>query len=466
MIKHIRSRSIAVFIAVAALHVMSCNKKLDIAPQNSIPADQALLTADDVNAAVNGLYAKLDDPSLYGTDLNLDAELMGGYQQAAWTGTFTQPRQMYRKTLTDDNSRVANLWLEAYADINLANVVLSKLNLVTDSAQKANMEGQALFIRGILHFELVRFFALPWDPTGTNTKPGVVIQTKPTSTEAEAEAKSSRSTVAEVYKQIESDLKSAIAKLPERDASKRANRYTAMAFLARVYLQQSRFAEALPLADDIIQNGGFQLTPTVDGAFLNKNTSETLLEIQQNDQNNAGASNDGLSTFYADRNGIGRGGDVDIPQAFVDLMDPADARLTLLIYEGETDGQYHTGKWFDPGQNIPVIRLAELYLVRAECNERLGSAVGATPLEDVNVVHTRAGLPELIAVTLDDILLERRLELAFEGLRIHDIKRLKQSTNGGSDMTTVYPWNADKLVFPIPEREINANSSLVQNPGY
>jgi len=102
-----------------------------------------------------------------------------------------------------------------------------------------------------------------------------------------------------------------------------------------------------------------------------------------------------------------------------------------------------------------------MYLVRAECNQRLGTAVGATPVEDFNIVHTRAGLAPVASVTLDDILLERRLELSFEGFRIHDVRRLHENV-------ATYAYNDPKLLYPIPEREIQANPALKdqQNPGY
>jgi hypothetical protein len=102
-----------------------------------------------------------------------------------------------------------------------------------------------------------------------------------------------------------------------------------------------------------------------------------------------------------------------------------------------------------------------MYLIRAECNVRLSTAVGAAPLSDFNRIHTRAGLPAATSVTLADILLERRLELSFEGHKIHDVRRLQ--LNVGS-----LPYNDAKLLFPIPERELEANPTLKtqQNTGY
>ena len=108
-----------------------------------------------------------------------------------------------------------------------------------------------------------------------------------------------------------------------------------------------------------------------------------------------------------------------------------------------------------------ILRLAEMYLIRAESNFRLGTTTGDIPLKDINRIRARAGLSPLTTATLDlaAILKERKLELAFEGHLLHDIKRLQG--NVGS-----LPWNSPKLVFPIPERETIANPNLVQNEGY
>jgi len=91
----------------------------------------------------------------------------------------------------------------------------------------------------------------------------------------------------------------------------------------------------------------------------------------------------------------------------------------------------------------------------------LNTSVGDTPLNDYNMTHVRAGLPAAESVTLDDILLERRLELAHEGFKLHDVKRLKLNVG-------TLPYNDPKLVYPIPAREIAANPKLKdqQNEGY
>jgi hypothetical protein len=271
-----------------------------------------------------------------------------------------------------------------------------------------------------------------------------------------------------VYNQVIDDLTKAESLLPVTNTV-RATRYAAAAFLARVYLQQSDFVKARDAANRVIESGRYRLNPEVFTAFRSRNSAESIFEIQQNNQNNAGTANDGLATFYASLPGIGRA-DVRVIPGFADLYEEDDTRLTQLIYEGTgARSGLRSGKWTDFYANIPVIRLAELLLIRAEGNLRLGTSVGATPLTDLNAVRLRAEATPYQTATLANILLERRLELAFEGVRIHDIKRTQgniERYNSDGERTHVFEYNSPLLVFPIPQREMDANNLLVQNNGY
>ena len=227
-----------------------------------------------------------------------------------------------------------------------------------------------------------------------------------------------------------------------------------------MYLQQGRFAEAAAAANRVIQSGNFGLNSSYADNFavtsggLSPNTQEDIFAIQYSAQSGLNA----LNTFYS----VSQRGDVEIQDQYTNRFDPADDRLSVYdvangppTYILKSEGQYG---------NINLIRLDEMLLTRAEGNFRAGTAVGATPLADVNTVRDRAGLPALAAVTKNDILEERRLELGSEGFRLGDLKRNQESTI--DDAGTVIPWNSPRLVFPIPLREINANPSLTQNPGY
>lgn len=483
-----------IFLLTLVLTIASCSDVLDIDPQQSVDSSEALTTADGVESAVVGMYSILGKGSLYGTNISLLSELVGAETNIRWRGTFQSYRQVGNKTMTTQNTEASRTWIDAYNGINLANTILDALDVVDDVDQRNLFEGEALFIRAILHFELVRLYAKPWNDGNPTVNLGVPLKTTPTLNEEDAAELVGRNTVSEVYAQIISDLEAAESLLPEENGV-RTNTFIASAFLAKVFLQQGNYAEARDKADLVISSGSYDLNTDVTSVFSNDNTFESIFEIQQNDQNNAGRDNDGLATFYASLVGVGRG-DVEVqsfysddPTDYIflsrvttyDLYEATDTRLTDLFYTApdgsNRPGRLCTMKWNSPGQNIPIVRLAEMLLIRAEGNLQEATVVGADPLDDVNAIRNRARATPLVSVALNDVYLERRLELAFEGARSHDVKRLEQTLEGYAfdDVTLntyvldyTIAWSDDLMVFPIPQREVDANSVIAaqQNPGY
>jgi hypothetical protein len=137
--------------------------------------------------------------------------------------------------------------------------------------------------------------------------------------------------------------------------------------------------------------------------------------------------------------------------------------VTDMYYIGigtTNSGFINCAKYGDSRRKFPVIRLAEMYLTRAEGNFEAGTSHGAAPLDDINTVRVRSQTNPLPSVDRDAIRQERYLEMCWEGLRLHDLKRWKDSIGE-------YPYNAGNLILPIPEREMEANpDNLVQNPYY
>ena len=442
---------IAYFVLFAlAMGFTSCNEELNLEPYQSISEDLALENDNNVKAVLIGAYDALGAGALLGGNSLRDAELLGGDGEVLWVGTFLGPREIANKQMNANNNDAAELWLTAYNAINICNNVLAGLGVVAEG-DKAQVEGEALFIRAIAYFQLVRFYAKPYEAGQANSQLGVPIVQTPTRSISE-ESKVGRNTVQEVYTQIITDLSKAESQLPE-DNEWRASKGAAAALLARFYLQQGDYAKARDAANRVISSGAYALLKNYGDVFnRDENSSEDIFAIQLTTQDGANLMN----THFSIPDFGGRDGDVEILQGHLSLYDPADKRLAL-FYDG--NGAIRTGKWNNLYGNVNIIRLAEMYLIRAECNQRLGTSVGASALADYNVVRTRAGLPAATSVTLDRILLERRLELAHEGHKIHDMKRLKLSVGP-------LPYNADKLVFPLPQREINANGNLQQNPGY
>lgn len=468
--KTIFSRSAVAIALGLSLGLVACDKQLDIDPFQSVDATTALNSEDKVGSAVVGMYARLDSPNLYGTDLILVPELMAVDNYIQFQGSFANYRQLALRSTNAQNATAEGIWRASYQAINLANLIIDALPVVADADLKSQYEGEARFIRADMHFELVRLYAKQYQAGGNNTQLGVPINLVPVKTVEQASVLTPRATVEQVYAQVITDLKAAIDLLPKSNGT-RASSYTAKALLARVYLQQSNFVQAGLLADDVIKNSGKTLSPTLQSVFTGRNTSETLLEIQQNDQNNAGTSNSGLATHFASIGQLGRG-DIRVLPAFAAQYGATDARgesQLLYVGTGTRAGVLRSGKYTTYGQNIPVIRLAEMYLIRAETAFRAGDLV--TALADINRIRNRSGATPLTAaqLSLASILRERQLELAFEGFRLHDLKRTGTDIfipATGSNPATTYPITSDRLVLPIPFRETNVNTTLVQNPGY
>ncbi len=439
---------------VAALLLTSCDF-LQVEPKQSISSDQALSSAQNVRAALNGAYNDLSDNNLYGGQYMMLPDLLADAGDVQWVGTFNEPAEIVRKNIQTNNGFVELQWTEAYEAINGANNVLSALDQIEDAQERERVEGEARLIRGVLYFELVRLFAQPWNAGDPSSNLGVPIILEPTRSITEEE-NVTRNTVEEVYNRVITDLDSAQILLPESNGVY-ADTYTASAFLSRVHLMQGDYQEAAEAANRVIQSEEFELAPTFAGAFNNtEDIPEYIFAIQISSQDGA---ND-LNTFYASSADGGRG-DINILQQHLNRYDSTDARGDFFYTDSET-GDIRTSKWRDDesdGANIPIIRLAEMYLTRAEANLRANTSVGASPVADVNTIRNRAELDSVNTVTVDDVLRQRRLELAFEGNLLHDLKRTGRSVGS-------LAFDAEELVYPVPQRECDANPEISQNPGY
>jgi len=430
------------------IFMISCDSMLDVDPQQSIGDDVALSTPGNVQAALVGAYSSHRTNSQYGGRYMLLPDLLAYDEDITWTGTFFQPREVFDKEISRDNSFTQSVWTGSYNTINRANNVLTALD-VLDAQDRVRVEAEARFLRGAAHFEMVRVFGKAYNDGDPSQNPGVPIITSATRG-IDADSEVPRSNVAQVYEQAISDLSFAKNNLPPSNGVF-ANSYVASAMLARIHLMRGEYEAAAAEASRVIESGNYNLMSTVEGVFNNDgNVSETVYGLVVSIQD---GSNE-LNLYYASSNFNGRG-DIDIEDAHLARYEDGDARAELFYNGG---GARRSMKW-QTFTNIPAIRLAEMYLTRAEANFRTGGSVGAAPLSDVNAIRERAELAPLDDVSLASILNERELELAFEGHRLHDIKRTEGSVGD-------IPFNANRLVYPVPQRELEVNPNLVQNPGY
>ncbi len=444
-----------IFPCVIAGSLMACDSQLDIEPQQSISEDLALSSSNNIRTVLNGAYDELGSSDVFGGNYIRNSELLaatsGNDAEILWQGTYAAPREMFNKRISTVNVDVSEAWLESYETINIANNVLASIDKV-DADNQNTYEGEAKFVRALAYYGLVTLFAPQYEAGSASSALGVPLVLMPTRGVTDAD-KISRNTVAEVYNQIISDLQSAASLLPASNDIF-ATKGSANALLARVYLQQGDYQNALSAANTVINSGEYNLLGSYGANFANNNlTSEDIFIIQHTVQDD---ETDDIVAFFAPPSQGGRG-DIPVLTPHLNMYEENDARFGFFY---EADGDFWTGKWSDGvAQKVNILRLSEMHLIRAECNQRLGSSTGASPLADINAIRGRAGATTLSSVTLDDIMMERRLELAFEGHRIHDIRRTKGKVG---DLN----YDDPSLVYPIPQREIIANPNLVQNAGY
>lgn len=454
-------------LAAGLLVLASCADKLEVQPFQSIDAATALTTSNDVLGALSGVYDGVSSVNVYGGAFQYIPDLLGDNGEIRFAGTFASHRDIWNKAILSNNNQVTPTWNASYNAINRANNVLANLSKVVEGS-RGRVEGEARCLRAMVYFELVRLYAKTWGDGDNASNPGVPLVLTPTKivdpTPADIAALAvRRNSVAEVYAQVIDDLTKAEALLPVNN-NYFASKGLAAGMLARVYLQQQNYVAARDAANRVITSNQYPLMgdwTSLYNNFLNtgssQNPAEYIFMVRVTEQD--GLSD--LNTFYGLTlsdvpNTAGRN-DILILNRHLQLYEAGDVRGTFFVDEGRG---ISTLKFVDRYANVPVMRLAEMILTRAECNFRLRTAVGDTPENDINLIRERVNLPPLATLTLDAILRERKLELAFEGFLLHDLKRLRRP------ISNTLPWNSPRLILPIPQREMDANPSLTQNEGY
>lgn len=454
--------SIFATIAVGMIAI-GCEKKLDVQPYQTLSEDKALLTESDVSGTLVGAYDAVSSAAAYGGDMMVLNDLIGNKTNIAFRGTFAALNDAYNTLMTANNSFAASTWSAAYNTINVSNNVLENISKVTSSTTRKNsVEGQALFLRASMYFELLKLYAKPVGDGDYATNLGVPLILTATKAPIKESDYAARATVKAVYDQVIADLVKAESLMPSTN-TKFATKWAAAAQLSRVYLMLGNYTEAASAANRVIAGSGKTLTTEFKNnwfTYINfggVTPNEYVFYIKVTNQDGANSFN----TYYGAPLGAFPGSagrrDMRIQNTHLDIYEAGDLRRAF--FTGTSSASRYTLKHLDRFGDVPVIRLAEMYLTRAEANFRNNTTVGATPLVDVNLIRKRAGLADLTAVSLEAILKERAAELAFEGINLFESQRLKKSIG-------TIAWNSPTLILPIPQREMDVNKQLVQNEGY
>jgi len=442
-----------IFSVILLLSTVSCKKFLEVTPKDSVPDDLTIFDKPSAETAVRGIYRSLASDNYYGLNFVSIGYLSGDNVQ--WTGSQSIVQDFINHTVKPENATVGSVWIAIYNTINRANTAIASIPGVNDvsftTAYKNQLIGEAHFARALAYFDLARTWG------------GVQIVTTPTTSSTDKSG-IKRSTLAQTYAQVLSDLNIAenLLAVPATPNPIRANKLTVWALKARYYLYQNDWENAENYASQVIANTtNYALLKPFNSWFANNAiaTRESVFELS-------------YSTTYP----TGHRNQWQPPANNGTRQWAPNAALIALLNNPATGGtrnsliaQTSAGLWYgnlyyrspnvDPAY---VIRIAELYLIRAEARAQRDKPLDA--LADLNAVRDRAGLGVSAAATKGDILLaiedERRLEFALEGHRWFDLIRTNRA------QTVLGIADARRLLLPIPIDQLTADKALDPNPGY
>ncbi|MET3018331.1 RagB/SusD family nutrient uptake outer membrane protein [Flavobacterium hydatis] len=439
----------------------ACDSFLEVdLPKSQLTNTTVFQDYTTANAAMADVYAKIRDKGLLtGTQFGLSNQLGNYTDELTFYGTPTSATSgFYTNVILPSNSTVTLFWNNSYNQIYAANAVLEGVRSSTFSTQeKVQLEGEALFVRALLHFYLLQLFGdIPYIQT-TDFRANSIITKTPSD---------------QVYEHIITDLKTAegllLPSYPNIERI-RPNSFVAKALLARVYLYRGAWEDANKMATALLENNSlYVFENTLSKVFL-KNSTETIWQFMPSV---AGKNTDeGVLFIFTS----GPPTLVSLSELLMNSFTATDLRKTTwttMVSKG-TLTWYYASKYKEPKVSSTskeysiVLRLTEQYLIRAEARAVLGNLIGAK--EDLNKIRKRAGLSDTVANTKEEILTaileERRKEFFTEyGHRFFDLKRMGKLDT----VLSIKPgWNTTDGLLPIPENELTLNPNLKpQNPGY
>jgi hypothetical protein len=472
---------IRTFILGSALIAGSCTD-LDVTPRQSLTPEVTFSTVDGYESLAFSTYGVARGFNSYGQQFMIAPEVMAdNLRIIANTGRYIG------QEANADRAHMG-MWNTAYwSAINNTNIIITGIDEAEgDATLKTQVKAEAHFLRALHYFDLARIYGYePGKEVGGFDK-AVIIRTEPTLGFSNADFRA-RSTNREVYDLMISDLQAAIAGLPNAALGSagvyRASKGSAQALLARVYLYDSKFAEAESLATQAMASFGLTdagaglLTPeNYVTAFSSFPNPESLfeIEIRSNDWSGVDGVNNSVCSLTANVFPSAQF-ILTVTDELYESYEDDDVRKdawTVTTRSGASGDVYRSNKWLgakgDFLQNLPIIRASELYLIRAEARFRTGNAGGARA--DINALRANRGLEAVAADLAGDALFtqimdERRKEFVLEGHRWFDLKR------NGMDITKagrfeVVPYSDYRLLAPLPTDELQLNELLEQNPGY
>lgn len=469
-----------IFLILIGVLAVSCDSLLDIDTKHALP-EEKIATVEGAEGMVIGVYDMLQSPTYFGRDMITLPEVLADNVKLSITASRYKSQYAFQPRAQID------IWTTAYSQIGALNEAIVNLNKLEGAKVKAVL-GEAQFLRAFNYFYLAMVYGRV--PTylvgGFDLCVPLILEPFYNSGGNIAETASApRATVTAVWDQIEKDLKDAFANLENNDSGKAPARINAVgvkAFMSRFYLYKGSWQNSVDAATYVINNS---TTTVYTGAYTNifSKGTESLFQLAFTTSENLGSSS--LQAMYGtyddgfrDADGFGNGkgsgeANLSLSNEFMAAINKVnDVRFTA-TRKVRLSGQelWWTTKYNSWGgifglDNIPLIRISEVYLNRAEALAQLKSYTLSRA--DINHLRTKRNIG-VTAVSdaglLDEVLLQRRLELAFEGHRFFDLKRQGKPITRPEGNPTI-PYEDYRVVAPISTTEMDVNKKLVNNPGY
>jgi len=472
------------FLTIAAsIIAVSCEEEfLESTPYAQATSAGFWRNADDAVAAANALYEPLDDGDFYGHGEQTFEICSDDFWRA---GDHGEDQAIEEFTFDPANAQLRSAYSRKYEIVNRANAVLINVpDIDMDPALKNRVLGEAYFMRGFANWRL-----------------HVIYGELPLITEADVQENNfnkPKASIEEMRQAIEADWQRAAELLPASYSGENVGRPssgTAYGFLTKLYVYWEKFDQAIAAGNNVI-NGPYPLADNFQDNFVieTENNPEMLFAVQTLDGWNSCAYR-----IYTTPRPWG-GWDFHEPiQDLIDEFEEGDPRLDYTVFkigdtvdlgggrgptvyeEGLSQTGYHFRKFaswrptggLDAGHNVSIMRSADVYLLVAEAKIRSGQSGDA----EINAVRERAGLEPISGATMEELIHERRVELAGENNRHQDLMRWDKA--GIIDIVEHYqidrgqfkrPRNFQRpkhYYFAIPQREIDLSGGVLeQNPNY
>ena len=488
-------KTISLFLVFTSL--FSCKKFLDIKPEQQLINDSAMTTIKDLKAVLDGAYDGLQSASVAGGDVTAFSDLMSDDFDVLPNklGNFGTS-EIYNGQTSVQIGALSEIWKQSYGVINRVNNVIKTIDSGTIKGEefennKNIFKGECLFIRAYCNYNLLQLFALPYnvDSKGGNTQAGIVLRSEPT-LNGPAGLSKARASVEESYAAVINDLNESFNLLNAAGRKTSIDRVSAMAakaMLARVNFITGNYAAAVSVANEVINSNQYKLANedgkdstkivkiyvTTGNSVVNYNGKpEVIWQLVNTSEDNSGS----LFGYYSTNSYM------RIKNDIINSIDTLDDRIVRNTSGGTVSGQSTLSEFFSSdlwyvskynkvtgvnfNSNVILLRLSEMYLIKAEAAALAANAVSSEALDAFNKLKLRNyGIGSYTPETTNDlndflskIRFDRRIEMMGEnGDRYAQLRRLKLPLRDGSN-------NYAKYLFKIPQEEMASNDLIEQNP--